>query len=472
MSLKRRGRTSAGRLSASVRVRSTIAGTAVILIGSIIGSVLLIVLLQRTLTATAQAAADSRANEVAKILAEADDTGLSNDLEENTAENQVIQVLDGSRRVVGASSVKASARPIVSVAPKAGQTVRMDKRVLPLLSEDDPFIVTARGVEEGGELRTIVIATSMSSQSDSVETLVTYLFILVPAGGILVGIGMWVLVGRSLRPVERIRLRVASIGSQHLGDRVPVPGSNDEIARLAQTMNEMLERLDTGHQLQRAFVADASHELRSPLTSLATSLEVVGESPSGTRWTETKEVMTAEVARMTRLVDDLLLLAKADDRGMVLQMEDVDLDDIVDDEVRRLRSHERLRVTASVTPVRVRGDRGRLARAVRNVVENAAAAASSAVHVGLDVSNGSARITVEDDGRGVPQEQRERVFERFVRLDDSRSRDSGGSGLGLPIVREIVVAHGGAVIIEDGDPGGARVVLTLPPAHPPVGSSR
>ncbi|MCW2839804.1 MAG: hypothetical protein JWR55_1287 [Aeromicrobium sp.] len=455
-----------------MRVRSTIAGTAVILIGSIIGSLLLILLLERALTATAKENADSRAEDIARLITDSDTPGLSVDLEDNTGEDQVIQVLDGSRRVVSASSQQAARRPLTNLAPRSGQTLHATKQTIPVLGSESLFIVTALGVTVDGQLCTIVIATSVGSQSESVSALVRYLVVLVPVGSVLVAIGMWIVVGRSLRPVERIRLRVANIGAKHLGERVPVPDSDDEIARLAQTMNEMLERLDTGHRLQRAFVADASHELRSPLTSLSTSLDVVGESPSADRWVETRTVMTAEVARMARLVDDLLLLAKADDRGMVLQVEDVDLDDIVEDEARRLRSHERLQVTTAVVPVRVRGDRGRLARAVRNVVENAAAAASGTVFVGLDVTDGSARIAVEDDGPGVPREHRDRVFERFVRLDDSRSRDSGGSGLGLAIVREIVASHGGTVTMDHAPMGGARVVLTVPLNQPPAGSSR
>lgn len=460
------------RLLASVRVRSTIAGTVVILVGSIAGSLLLIVLLQRTLTATVEGNADSRADEVARLLAESDVPGLSNDLQENTAANQVVQVVDAAGRVLGSSSVRAATTPLSTLAPNAGQTLRADQSRIRALHSGDPFLLTARGVSVRGQHWTIYIASSVASQSESVETLVTYLLVLVPAGGIFVGIGMWVLVGRSLRPVERIRSRVATIGSAHLTERVPVPDSHDEIARLASTMNEMLERLDRGHQLQRAFVADASHELRSPLTSLSMSLDVVGDAPAPERWAEARAVMTAEVSRMARLVDDLLLLAKADDRGMVLHPEDVDLDDIVADEIRRLRSHDRVTVTASVAPARVWGDRARLTRAVRNLVENAAFAAVGAVHVGVGEADGVARLAIEDDGPGIPEDQRSRVFERFVRLDESRSRDSGSSGLGLAIVREIVAGHGGTVAIGVSVLGGARVVMTLPLGHPPAGSRR
>lgn len=462
----------ARRVTASVRVRSTIAATAVILVGSVVGSVLLIVLLQRTLTATVGANADARAAEVARIVTGGNVANLPKDLAENTGGSQVVQVVDAVGNVVASSSVRAADRPLSRLRPRAGKTMRVDKNSLSTLRTRDPYVLTVRGVSVAGRTETIVIASSVAAQNESVETLLTYLTFLVPAGGVLVAIGMWVLVGRSLRPVERIRSRVATIRSGGVGDRVPVPDSHDEIARLAATMNEMLERLDTGQQVQRAFVSDASHELRSPLASLTVSLDVVGDSPSSERWAEARSVMVSEVARMTRLVDDLLLLAKADDFGLSVPPEDVDLDDIVDQEVRRLRAHRRSGVTASITPVRVWGDRGRLAQVMRNLIENAAAAAQNTVHVGLEKVDGEAQITVEDDGIGIPREQRERVFERFVRLDASRSRDSGGSGLGLAIVREIVTSHGGTVTIGDAPAGGARILVRLPLVQPPDGSSR
>lgn len=460
------------RLTASVRVRSTLAGTAVILVGAIVGSVVLITLLQRTLTATVESNADARATEVTHLIGQGDLRQLDSDLEQNTTESQIVQVVDPTGEVIASSSVRAADRALSPLRPAIGRTVREESHRLARLHTKDPYIITIRGVAIRGGAGTIVIASSVASQSESVETLLTYLLILVPAAGVLVAIGMWVLVGRSLRPVERITSRVATIRSGRLGDRVPVPGSHDEIARLAVTMNEMLERLDTGQQVQQSFVSNASHELRSPLTSLTASLDVLGDSPSRAHWQDAKAVMTSEVNRMTRLVDDLLLLAKADYQGLPTRLEDVDLEDIVDQEVGRLRDHQRVEVTATITPVRVRGDRGRLTQVVRNLVENAVIAAAHTVRVTVGAVDGAAQISVEDDGPGIPVAQRQRVFERFVRLDESRSRDSGGSGLGLAIVREIVDSHGGTVTIAAAASGGARIQLRLPLDQPPAGSSR
>ena len=170
-----------------------------------------------------------------------------------------------------------------------------------------------------------MVVTALDTQRESLEYLNSYLIVFVPLTMVLVAAGTWLLVGRSLRPVEQIRRRVASIGSNRLDERLPVPRSYDEIARLAETMNEMLQRLEMSQRVQRSFVADASHELRSPLATLDASLEIAGSDPSGKAWRDLHDVMAVEVTRMERLVDDLLLLARADDQGLRLRREDVDL---------------------------------------------------------------------------------------------------------------------------------------------------
>jgi signal transduction histidine kinase len=273
----------------------------------------------------------------------------------------------------------------------------------------------------------------------------------------------WLMVGQALRPVERIRARVQRIGSRDLTERVPVPQTRDEIARLAVTMNEMLDRLETGQATQRAFVADASHELRSPLATLTAALEVIEADSTGQAWHDLRQVMETETDRMRQLVEDLLLLAKADDTGLRMRQIDVDLDDLVAAEIQRLRSSApELTVTGDVHPVRVVGDPARLSQVLRNLVDNAARAARTTVHLTTAEENGSAIITVSDDGDGIPEQDRQRVFERFVRLDTSRSRASGGSGLGLSIAREITHAHHGTITLTSSSTGGTTATVTLP----------
>ncbi|WP_162891137.1 cell wall metabolism sensor histidine kinase WalK [Aeromicrobium sp. A1-2] len=460
--MTRRAPSAVRRLTASVRARSAIAATVVVLIGTSVGSTLLLIVLQRTLISTVEANAASRAESVSRVAATADLATIQKDLTDNTVESQVAQLIDPAGRVVASSSIRASDRLLSKLRPAPGQVVREQRDTLDVLHTKDAYLVTAQGVSRDGQTYTVIVATSIAPQSESIEILITYLLVLVPVAGLLVGAGTCIVVGRALQPVEAIRRRVSAIRAGDLADSVPVPESHDEVARLATTMNDMLRRLETAERIQRAFVSDASHELRSPIATLSASLEIADAHPNASDWSEMRTVMSLEVERMRRLVDDLLLLAKADDRGLLLSQEQVDLDDIVDQEVRRLRSAGSVQVTASIEIVRVIGDGQSLSQAVRNLVENAAQASRGRVMVSIAAEGDTAVLTVEDDGPGVPEAERGRIFERFVRLDSSRNRDEGGTGLGLAIVREIIAGHGGSVVVETSQWGGARFVVRLP----------
>ena len=248
--------------------------------------------------------------------------------------------------------------------------------------------------------------------------------------------------------------------------RVPVPPARDEVARSAETMNRMLDRLHEGHESQRRLVSDASHELRSPLASIRQHAEVARTHEDRFSVGELSGVVLADSLRMQKLVDDLLLLARADERSPRLRRRPVDLDDVVFEEARRLRDETDLRIdTSAVSAGRVSGDGTALRRIVRNLGDNAARHARTTVAFRLEERRGRAVLHVDDDGGGIAAAERERVFERFVRLDEGRTRDAGGAGLGLAIVAELVAAHGGAVTVDDSPIGGARVTIALP-AHP------
>ncbi|MFD1056070.1 HAMP domain-containing sensor histidine kinase [Terrabacter terrigena] len=278
----------------------------------------------------------------------------------------------------------------------------------------------------------------------------------------LTGLVTWWRVGRALESVDAIRLQVERTTAAHLHDRVPVPPTDDEIAHLAETMNSMLERLDSSQRAQRRFVADASHELRSPLATIRASFEVAHPSSPETSWEELGPIVRSETERMARLVDNLLLLSRADDASLAEVRDEVDLDDLVDAEARRLRRLVRLTVRLENAPVRVLGDELQLQQVVRNVLDNAARHARSTVRLRVSTQGGCALVSIDDDGAGIPARDRDRVFERFVRLDESRSRDSGGAGLGLAIARELAVAHGGTLLVTDSALGGARFELSVP----------
>ncbi|MFJ7211830.1 sensor histidine kinase [Amycolatopsis sp. NPDC098790] len=276
----------------------------------------------------------------------------------------------------------------------------------------------------------------------------------VPAAALLVGGVAWFAVRRSLRAVGAIRAEVDGVRAGDLGRRVPVPDSGDEITALAVTMNEMLARLDRSVRRQSQFTADASHELRTPLASLRTQLEVQLAHPDRLDWRRSCENAVLDVTRMETLSADLLLLSKLD-AGQPAGTKPVAPADLLP------APRDGIEVHIEATPV-VRGHAGRLERVLRNLVDNAERHAKSRVTVTLSASDSEAVLTVQDDGPGIPADDRERVFDRFVRLDADRARDDdGGAGLGLAIAAEIARSHGGTLRVADST-SGARLELRLP----------
>jgi signal transduction histidine kinase len=271
-------------------------------------------------------------------------------------------------------------------------------------------------------------------------------------------------VGASLRPVEVLRGQLAAIDGHAVGDRVDVPETGDELTRLGDTMNQLLTRLEGAYAAQAGFVSDASHELRSPLATLRTSVELAAADPTGGVWQETRPVVMNEILRLQRLVDDLLTLSRYDAGAVPLRRRECDLDDLVVDAVRRTCGETDLVVTVRAEPVRAVADPDRVGQVLRNLLDNAIRYARTSVRVELTQAAGEARVSVDNDGPPVPVEDRWRVFERFVRLDETRGRDTGGAGLGLAIAADIARAHGGSLTVEDADDGWCRFVLRLPVA--------
>ncbi|MGW3963375.1 sensor histidine kinase [Amycolatopsis sp. NPDC005003] len=284
----------------------------------------------------------------------------------------------------------------------------------------------------------------------------------VPAAALLVGAVAWFAVRRSLRAVGAIRTEVDGIRARDLGRRVSVPDSGDEITELAVTMNAMLARLDESVRRQSRFTADASHELRTPLASMRTQLEVQLAHPDRLDWRRSFENAVLDVSRMETLTGDLLLLSKLD-AGRPTGTARIALAELVTGHLtaRPPRDGVEVRPELDADPV-VHGHAGRLERVLRNLVDNAERHARSRVIVTLTEAGGQAVLTVRDDGPGIPAAERERVFDRFVRLDDDRAReDDGGSGLGLAIAVEIARTHGGTLRVAESAPG-ACLELRLP----------
>ncbi|MFJ1674896.1 MULTISPECIES: ATP-binding protein [unclassified Streptomyces] len=326
----------------------------------------------------------------------------------------------------------------------------------------DYRFASVRATTSAGVTLTVHAGAPLAAEQEAVGSVRGAMLIGLPVLLLVVAGVTWLVTRRALRPVEGIRREMAAItASEDLSRRVPEPGSRDEIARLARTTNETLTALEASVDRQRRFVADASHELRSPIASLRTQLEVGAAHP------ELLDVpgAVADTVRLQALATDLLLLARLD-AGERPGRKTLDLGALVREEVAQ-RTGDPVVPTVSVPDsgvFEVVGSRGQLARVIGNLLDNAERHAHSAVTVSVRGGRGGVVVAVTDDGAGVPPQERERIFERFVRLDDARSRDEGGAGLGLAIARDVAVRHGGRLSVDGAREGGARFELWLPPA--------
>jgi len=318
---------------------------------------------------------------------------------------------------------------------------------------------------------TVYAGASLTEQEQAVSTVTRSMLAGLPVLLAVVGGVTWLVTRSALRPVEGIRREMAAItASADLSRRVPEPPSGDEVARLARTTNETLAALEASVERQRRFVADASHELRSPIASLRTQLEVAAAHPG----LLDLDGAVHDTVRLQALAADLLLLARLD-AGERPGRTRVALDALAREELAQ-RTGDRIAVTLEEdgdedgdgaergSPVEVTGSRGQLARVLGNLLDNAQRHAASRIRVSVGRRDGWAVLEVADDGAGVPEAERERIFERFVRLDDARSRDDGGAGLGLAIARDVAVRHGGTLAVGRAPEGGALFTLRLPAA--------
>jgi signal transduction histidine kinase len=334
-----------------------------------------------------------------------------------------------------------------------------------------PAEILTRTVETPSGTLTVTAAAPADQLAGTLDSLRQALMIGLPVVIVLVAALVWVLVGWALRPVNAICAEVDEITGSTIHRRVPEPTATDEISRLARTMNAMLIRLDSSATRQRQFVSDASHELRSPVASIRTGLEVARRKGVKANWLAVADAALAEEARLEALIDDLLLLAAQDESGSSPRGPGVvNLTAIADVEAQR---HRRLAVEVvdpapAARPVLVAGAADQLTRVVANLLDNAARHATAAVQLRVTACEGTARVMVDDDGPGVAAEDRERIFDRFTRLDGSRARSAGGTGLGLAVARSIVTTHDGRVWVTTSPLGGARFAVELPLAELPV----
>ncbi|MEU8382990.1 ATP-binding protein [Streptosporangium sp. NPDC048865] len=481
----------------SVRLRATLAATAIVAVALGVAASVLVGVLSGSLTRSASDEAARRAGATADVLA-----GAAADVLPGGTLLLGGPVTDAVPAAVPASptwTVHAPAADVVTVTePRAGTAGHPEPALLdpdvkifthsvppaPIRSSGaapgvsassggrgTPPVVATQGVASGAGLRPAEVArwapaksfalatkpvytangtllvqarASLEPTMDALTTLRGLLLPGIPALLLLVAVLTWLAVGRALAPVSAIRAEMADITASDLHRRVPVPRSRDEIARLAETMNRTLDRLELAVSRHKRFVADAAHELRSPLAILRTRLELARPGPLAA------EALT-DVERIQALTSDLLLLARLD-AGEPACHEEVDLGQVTAEEAARSRPRPEVRVTLEVAAdTVVLGSAGQLRRLVANLVDNAVRHAGSAVTVRLAVDGGEAVLDVRDDGPGIPAEHHEAVFDRFTRLDEARDRDAGGAGLGLAIARDIAVRHGGSLRVAGKD---------------------
>jgi signal transduction histidine kinase len=375
-----------------------------------------------------------------------------------------VQVIDGQARVLIISAGADRLVPMLRADELRGMA-EGDVRQIPgrrIGLDGDVRVVMVTAGPPSAPVR-VLVARSTADLQQGVHLLRVTLLVAFPLLVGMIALIKWRILGAALRPVDALRAGAEEITGGTRAGRLPVPESRDEIYRLAVTLNGMLHRLDAARARQRAFVADAAHELRSPLTNMRTELEVAQRLPDSTDWPAVSADLLTDVERLSRLVDDLLLLARSDDgvptgRHETARLADVDLDGLVGDVVSRYSdiAYERpdAPVTATVEP-------DAIGRVLANLLDNAVRHARAKVRVTVGEDGPYRLITVADDGPGIPRADRERAFDRFTRLDDARARDGGGSGLGLAIVRELVRRHGGTVTLGDASPG-LRVDVRLP----------
>ena len=443
----------------SLRARITVLATVLVALALVAGTVLLVVALHRSLVAGLDESARQRAGDVATLV----DTGQLSDPIPVAAGTPLVQVVDAHDRVRAASPGGDRLVPILRphdvAAVRDGAVRTVDGSRLGLSGQ---LRVVGEPAGTADEPQTVLVAMALSEVESSVQVVRTALLIGAPLLVAGFAVECWFVVGSALRPVAALRRGAEEITATRPAGRLPVPAAEDEVHRLAVTLNDMLDRLERSSARQRSFVADAAHELRSPLTAIRAQLEIARAHPGDADWAETATDALVDVERLSRLVDDLLVLARIEDGGRRHpRPESVDLGQIADDVVARTVTGVTLRRSGD-GEVAVLGDVDALTRVVSNLVDNAARHARTGVTIDVRRQAGDGvRLTVADDGPGIPAEDRTRVFERFTRLDGARSRDAGGSGLGLSIVRELVRAYGGDVRLEDNGPG-LRAVVTLP----------
>ena len=378
------------------------------------------------------------------------------------------QLLDTRGRVLDATRPLGRTLLLTETQLARARSGTIFANLRPIPGLDEPSRVLATPVDRSGVQLVLLVGATRQDNADTLAGLRNELFVVGPVALLLASIVGYALAGLGLRPVESMRRRAAEISAERPGERLPVPATGDEIERLGETLNAMLGRLESALERERAFVADAGHELRTPLALLRAELELaVRHAESPAELEEAVRLSIAEVDRLAQLAEALLLIARSDGGGLPLQIEDLDASALAASVVNRFawRAEEAGRSLGVETSasVRVQGDRLRLEQALGNLVENALRYGAGEVRLVTMATDDTLELHCVDEGQGFPPEFLDKAFDRFAR--STRARAESGSGLGLAIVQVIATAHGGVARAANRIEGGADVWLELPLVH-------
>jgi len=463
----------------SVRARLTLWYVSLLAAILIVSIALMYVLLARalyvriddTLHAVVQIAHTSLANDLNEGQDAAD--AARSTAEELASRQTLIAIYDGRGRLLA----EAGREDDIVIPMPATDDLPVDEDLLRTIVEADDLddrhrLAIRRIAIPAFNLEyVVVVGTSLEPTDEELESLRGILVYLIPLSLIGAGIGGWFLAGRSLRPVVAMADRARQIGVENLSERLPVANPRDELGRLAETFNGLLSRLEGSLIQQRQFMADASHELRTPVTTARTAASVALQQPTRgeAEYRETLAIVEQEMVRLSRIVDDMFTLARADAGSYPVRATEMYLDEVLDEVVRGLRVVAATRgITISANTLRpapLIGDEDLIRRLIVNVIDNAVryAPSNSVLRVALDRAGKNYALSVSDDGPGIPLEIQPRIFERFYRVDAARTHESdGGAGLGLALSRWIALVHGGEVVLAASSRSGSTFVITLP----------
>jgi len=454
-----------------VRLDATVVATLVVTATLTVGAMVLVSMIRSELNQSVETTIVTRAQDLAQLARTGSMPGLI-----PTSRGVTAQVIDADDRVVASTGDIEGQGPITAIAAVPGEVVTITLTTLDQGDDDQdeggegdgegPYLTAIAGIDDSASAR-VIVAGSLAAVEEAAAALVPLLVGGIPLLAIVVALTTWLLVGRTLRPVRAMTAEADRITVTDFGRRIPLPEPDDEIRRLGETLNQMLDRLQRSVVRQRRFVADASHELKSPVASLLTMSEVAFQNPERITMNRFTADVGIEARRLSLLVDDLLTLARSDEGAFTLEPVPFDLADLVNEETAHLAATGIEVNLDRATSSPVVADRRRLAQVVRNLVGNAARHGRKRIWIEIGHVEGALELLVADDGPGIAKTDRERVFERFVRLDDSRGRAEGGTGLGLAVAHAIVQAHRGTIeIIDDPRYPGAVVRIRLPDLLP------